>query len=367
MLAFATWSFRLEEWRWVYLVLLAGNLATTSSAWLALRRRRAVVMMQGINVLADVVVLTTFIYFTGGASSPMVSTYVILIAVLSLFSNLGVTILTAVVIFISFSTMMMLLVTGVLPPQPVPGAYEHIPSLGFAITAIGFCGVIVGVPAFCSGTTLHVLRAREAALEKRTAQLVQAATQRSQFVASMTHELRTPIHGVQGLSDVIAAGVYGAVTDKQRDACSSIKRSAQNLLSLIDDLLALSRAEAGKIEARPGTVHIPDLVERVTASVSWMVGTKNLSLDAEIAPGLPTVSSDERWLAHVLVNLVSNAVKFTPEGGRVTVRATRRDATIVLEVVDTGIGIAPEARSAIFEPFHQAERGDAKGYGGVGL
>ncbi len=79
------------------------------------------------------------------------------------------------------------------------------------------------------------------------------------------------------------------------------------------------------------------------------------------------MESDERWLAHVLVNLVSNAVKFTPEGGRVIVRAARRDAAVVLEVIDTGIGIAPEDQAAIFEPFRQGERGDARGYGGVGL
>jgi signal transduction histidine kinase len=255
----------------------------------------------------------------------------------------------------------------VLPPQPMLGAPGAVPSLGQAITSTGFCTMIVGVPAYFSAATLRALRTREAALEQRTAQLIQAATQRSQFVASMTHELRTPIHGVQGLADVIAAGVYGPVTDKQKDACASIKRSAQNLLSLIDDLLALTRAEAGKIDARPGPVDIRELVERVTASVSWMVGTKHLSLEADIAPELPSVESDERWLAHVLVNLVSNAVKFTPEGGRVTVRAARRDAAVALEVVDTGIGIAPEDRAAIFEPFRQGEHGDARGYGGVGL
>src|SRR6185436_8923331 len=121
------------------------------------------------------------------------------------------------------------------------------------------------------------------ALERRTAQLIQSATQRSQFVASMTHELRTPIHGVQGLSDVIAAGVYGPVTDKQREACASIKRSAQSLLQLVDDVLQLTRAEAGKIDARPGPVEVAQLLERVTASVSWMVGTKHLALDLEVA------------------------------------------------------------------------------------
>jgi signal transduction histidine kinase len=367
VLAVAMPAFELIPWRWVYFALVASKLATNSVAWLALVKQRAVLVAQAVNTTADVVLLTAAIYYTGGPSSPLLASYVIVISVLSLLANLGVTILMVLVVLVSFSTMMVLMAVGVLPPQPVPGSPGQVPSIGYVFTAIGLCAIVVGIPAFFSAATLRVLRAREAALETRTAQLIQAATQRSQFVASMTHELRTPIHGVQGLSDVIAAGVYGPVTDKQKDACASIKRSAQSLLSLIDDLLALTRAEAGKIDARPGTVEIPDLVERVTASVSWMVGTKNLGLDADIEPDLPTVQSDERWLAHVLVNLVSNAVKFTPEGGRVTVRASCRGAAVALDVIDTGIGIAPEERAAIFEPFCQAERGDAKGYGGVGL
>jgi signal transduction histidine kinase len=367
VLAIGLSVFELTAWRWAYFALVAAKLATNSLAWFALVKQRGVLVTQGINTMADVVIMTAGIYFTGGPSSPLLATYVIEVAVLSLLANLGVTIVMVLFILVSFSAMMFLLATGVLPPQPVPGVPGQVPSVGYAITSIGLCAIVVGVPAFFAAATLRVLRAREDALQKRTAQLIQAATQRSQFVASMTHELRTPIHGVQGLSDVIAAGVYGPVTEKQKDACASIKRSAQSLLSLIDDLLALTRAEAGKIDARPSSVHIPDLVERVTASVSWMVGTKNLALDAVIEPDLPNVQSDERWLAHVLVNLVSNAVKFTPEGGRVTVRASRRGGAVVLAVVDTGIGIAPEERAAIFEPFRQAERGDAKGYGGVGL
>jgi signal transduction histidine kinase len=366
-LAVALAGFQLTPWRWIYLALVGIKLATNTLAWLALARERGVLAAQIVNSSTDILVLTCGIYFTGGAHSPIVAAYVILVAVMSLLSNLGVTVATAGLVLLCFAAMMVLMAAGVLPPQPVPGAPGETPSYGFAITSIGFCAIIVGVPAFFAAATLRALRAREVVLEQRTAQLIQTATQRSQFVASMTHELRTPIHGVQGLADVIAAGVYGPVTDKQKDACASIKRSAQNLLSLIDDLLALTRAEAGKIDARPGPVDIPALVERVTASVSWMVGTKHLALAVDIAPRLPSVSSDERWLAHVLVNLVSNAVKFTPEGGRVTVRATPRDAAVALEVIDTGIGIAPDDRDAIFEPFRQGERGDAKGYGGVGL
>jgi len=366
-LAAALAAFELTPWRWVYFALVGIKLVTNTLAWAALASRRCVLAAQVVNSTTDILVLTCGIYFTGGAHSPLFAAYVILVAVMSLLSNLGVTVATAGLIVVCFSVLMVLMAAGVLPPQPVPGAPGQMPSAAFALTAIGFCAIIVGVPAFFSAATLRVLRAREVALEQRTAQLIQTATQRSQFVASMTHELRTPIHGVQGLADVIAAGVYGPVNDKQKDACASIKRSAQSLLSLIDDLLALTRAEAGKIDARPGDVNIPELVERVTASVSWMVGTKHLSLDVDIAAGLPTVSSDERWLAHVLVNLVSNAVKFTPEGGRVTVRATECTAGVALEVIDTGIGIAADDQAAIFEPFRQAERGDAKGYGGVGL
>jgi signal transduction histidine kinase len=367
ILAVAISVFELTEWRWAYFALVAGKLVTNSIAWLALSRQRAVLATQALNTSADVVLLTGAIYFTGGPNSPLIGSYVIAIAVLSLLSNLTVTVLVASFVLVCYSVMMALLTAGVLPPQPAPGIAGEAPTDGQALLSIGFCIIIIGVPAFFSAAMLRVLRTREAALEQRTAQLIQAATQRSQFVASMTHELRTPIHGIQGLADVIAAAVYGPVTDKQKDACASIKRSAHSLLSLIDDLLALTRAEAGKIDARPGSVDIPALVERVTASVSWMVGTKSLTLEADIAPGLPVVESDERWLAHVLVNLVSNAAKFTPAGGRVTVRAIRRDAAVVLEVEDTGIGIAAEDRSAIFEPFRQAERGDARGYGGVGL
>ena len=107
----------------------------------------------------------------------------------------------------------------------------------------------------------------------------------------------------------------------------------------------------------------------MTASVSWMIGTKSLVLDVDLEPDLPTVESDERWLGHVLINLVANAVKFTPEGGTVTVRAQRARATttVALAVADTGIGIAPAERAAIFEPFRQGDGSDEKRYGGVGL
>jgi len=367
VLAAAAAIFGLTPWKWAYVSLVSVKLLTNSLAWLALSRDRWVIGTQALNTVSDVVLLTAAMYFTGGAYSPLLPTYVIIITVLSLLSNLVVTMMMATLIVLSFATMLLLMAAGVLPPTPVPGSPGHVPSAGYTITAIIYCAIVVGVPAFFSAATLRLLRRKESDLERRTAQLIEAATQRSQFVASMTHELRTPIHGVQGLSDVIAAGVYGPVTDKQKEACASIKRSAQSLLQLVDDVLQLTRAEAGKIDARPGTVDVAELVERVTASVSWMVGTKKLNLAVDLAPDLPAVQSDGRWLAHVLVNLIANAVKFTPEGGRVTVRARAIEKAVELSVEDTGIGIPPEDHEKIFEPFRQGEHGDEKGFGGVGL
>jgi signal transduction histidine kinase len=369
VLAAAAAVFDLTPWRWAYVGLVSIKLLTNALAWWGLRADRAVMATQGLNTTADVVLLTAAIYFTGGPYSPLLATYVIVIAVLSLLSNLGVTVMMAGMIVILYAAMVIAMATGVLPPSAVPGSPGAVPSAGYAVTSIIYCAFVVGVPAWFSATTLRLLRTKERALELRTQDLIAANTQRSQFVASMTHELRTPIHGVQGLADVIAAGVYGPVTDKQKEACASIKRSAQSLLGLVDDVLNLTRAEANRIEARPSAVDILELVERVTASVTWMVGTKHIALEADVAPELPFVQSDGRWLAHVLVNLVSNAVKFTPEGGRIFVRAREADDRegVVLEVVDNGIGIRGEDRERIFEPFRQADGSDEKGYGGVGL
>jgi signal transduction histidine kinase len=368
VLALALVLFDLSPEAWTFVLLVGVKVAFNALAWLALVRDRLVMPTQTLNTMGDVVLLTIAAYLSGGGYSPLLPSYVIVIAVISMLTNLGITLLMAGFTVLCFATMLLLMVAGVLPPTAVPGAPGAAPSLGYAFTAICYCALVVGVPTYFSTATLRLLRRKEAALEKRTAQMIQAATQRSQFVASMTHELRTPIHGVQGLADVIAAGVYGPVTERQREACASIKRSAQSLLALVDDVLQLTRAEAGKIDARPSAVDIATLVERVSSSVSWVVGTKQLALVVEVEPNLPPVHSDERWLAHVLVNLLANAIKFTPEAGTVTVRARRRgEHAIELIVEDTGIGIAAEDRDAIFEPFRQGTSGDTKGYGGVGL
>lgn len=249
-------------------------------------------------------------------------------------------------------------VSAVLAFTMLPGSWAL--STAIAGTSVWFCAA-----------ALYMVRAQQRALNHCAAELQRATAQRGyrQFVASMTHELRTPIHGIQGLADLIGAAVYGAVTDKQKEACTSIKRSAQALLALVDDVLNLARIDGDGIAAHPAAIDLHELVERVTASVSWTVGTKRIQLRTEVEPGLRIVQSDPRWLAHIVVNLVSNAVKYTPEGGWVAVRVreAKGGRGIALEVADSGIGVAREDRERIFEPFLQGAPGTDKNYGGVGL
>ncbi|HEX8110875.1 MAG TPA: hypothetical protein VF516_24250, partial [Kofleriaceae bacterium] len=139
VLAAALSAFDLTGWHWVYFALVGGKLVTNSLAWLALSRRRAVLLAHVVNSSADLVALTCGIYFTGGPHSPLLATYVIIIAVLALLANLGVTVLTAGIILVLFSSMIVLMAAGVLPPQPVPGAPGAVPSPGLAVTAIAYC------------------------------------------------------------------------------------------------------------------------------------------------------------------------------------------------------------------------------------
>ncbi len=365
-LAAAGVGFDLMPWTWAFAALIGAKTATNCLAWWSLRANRAVLELSGLNTAVDVVVMTGAIYFTGGPRSPLLPIYVIEISVIALLTNLGVTLLICGEVILLFATMTILMAAGVMPDQPVPADPSGGIGVNYAIVAILFAAFVVGVPTFFTSAILRLLRVKERALELRTAELIEAGKHRSQFLAAVTHELRTPIHGVQGLADLIATGVYGPATDKQKEACASIKRSSQSLMALVDDLLALTRAEVGKLDVQRGPVDLADVVTQVAASVTWMLGTKRLALTTE-TDGAGSIDSDRRLITHVLVNLVANAAKFTPEGGRVAVRARRVGGSAVLEVEDTGIGIPDDRQDEIFQAFRQLHTGDEKGFGGVGL
>ncbi len=350
-----------------FAVMLAFKIITNTLVLIALHSRwPAALELMGVNMVADQILMTAAIYYTGGPVSPLVAIYVIEVTVVALLSNVGITLIVASGATLCYGIMCTLVATGTLPPTLPPG-------LGAVdATAVGvflaFAAFTIGVPTLLTLKILALLKQKEQSLEARTAELIEAGKQRSVFMASLTHELRTPIHGVQGLADLISTGVYGPTNDKQREAAASIKRSAQSLLHLVDDLLAMVRAEVGRLEVKLAPVELRELVEQVVASVQWMLGTKQLTLQSEIGPhGDGEVISDRRLLGQILVNLVANAAKFTPQGGRVTVRARVEGDRLILQVSDTGIGIPADKRAAIFEAFRQLDASDERTYGGVGL
>jgi len=365
LLATAAVFFDVTPYAVPFTIIVASKLTINTVCLVALHRRwRIALELMTLNITADVACMTAAIYYTGGPGSQLIAVYVIEVAVMALLSNLGTAVLTSVGIVVTYGTMCVLVWQGVLPETEMLGAGSRLTVL-HVILYVVFAAFAIGVPTVFTSRILEKLHDREVKLEARTAELIEAGKQKSVFLASVTHELRTPIHGVQGLADLIASGVYGPVSDKQRDAAASIKRSSQSLLHLIDDLLALVRADVGRLEVRRGEVELRELVEHVTGSVQWMLATKQLTLIAEVSD--ETVESDRRLLGHILVNLVANAAKFTPEGGEIQVRATTRGEHLILEVEDTGIGIPEDKLQVIFEAFRQVDGGDERTYGGVGL
>jgi signal transduction histidine kinase len=172
--------------------------------------------------------------------------------VVALLSNLGTTLLVAASILSAYGGMCVLEVTEVIPNTP-PLATGTLTGWHVAV-AMTYAAFTIGVPTLYTSLILAKLRRREAALEARTAELIDAGKQKSVFLASVTHELRTPIHGVSGLAELIGSGVYGPATDKQRAAATSIQHSAQGLLHLVDDCSPWSSAEVGKVELQPTPV-----------------------------------------------------------------------------------------------------------------
>jgi signal transduction histidine kinase len=182
----------------------------------------------------------------------------------------------------------------------------------------------------------------------------------------MSHELRTPLNAVIGFSEVLIQRMFGDLTDKQEEYLKDIFSSGQHLLSLINDILDLSKIEAGRMELAISAFDLPGAIENVLILMRERAGRRGVTLGRTVDERLGTIHADERKVKQVLLNLLSNALKFTPEGGRIDVRAGFRDGVVEIAVTDTGIGIAPEDHEAVFEEFRQV--GDAsRGVEGTGL
>jgi GAF domain-containing protein len=205
-------------------------------------------------------------------------------------------------------------------------------------------------------------------IEIKSRELESASQHKSEFLASMSHELRTPLNAIIGFSEVLLAGMFGETNEKQTEYLRDILASGQHLLSLINDILDLSKIEAGRMELELGDFELPAAIDDALLLMRERAGRRGLSLERHVDERLGEVRADQRKVKQVLLNLLSNAVKFTPEGGRIDVRAAIVGGTVEVAVTDTGIGIAPEDQEAVFEEFRQVGKSDKKAEGtGLGL
>lgn len=211
--------------------------------------------------------------------------------------------------------------------------------------------------------------ARIRALAERNAELASALRHKDEFLAAMSHELRTPLNAVLGLTDALLEGLAGDLTTMQRGWIADINASGTHLLGLINELLDLARIEAGRFEPQWQQVAPGDLSEGAVRLVMGSAIAKGVALASAVVPDLPAIVTDPRAARQVLVNLLGNAVKFTPpgKGVRVVVRAGDAPGTAIFEIVDEGIGIPPERLGEIFEPFVQLNGGRDRHGPGTGL
>ena len=190
-------------------------------------------------------------------------------------------------------------------------------------------------------------------VEHKSLELAAASQAKSEFLANMSHELRTPLNAIIGFSEVLVDRMFGDLSDKQDEYLRDIHASGQHLLSLINDILDLSKIEAGRMELEPADFDLSTVIDNALILVRERAGRRGITLGHAIDDRIGVIRGDERKVKQVLLNLLSNAIKFTPEGGRVDVHATARRKRVEVSVIDTGIGIAPEDQEAVFEEFRQ--------------
>jgi len=205
-------------------------------------------------------------------------------------------------------------------------------------------------------------------LEGANRELSAASQHKSEFLANMSHELRTPLNAIIGFSEVLTDRMFGELNEKQEEYLKDIYASGTHLLSLINDILDLSKIEAGRMELELTEFDLPTAIENALMLVRERAGRRSIALHTNIDNRLALIQADERKVRQVVLNLLSNAIKFTPEGGRIEVGAVPKDGFVEVSVTDTGIGIAPEDQEAVFEEFRQVGTAEKKAEGtGLGL
>jgi signal transduction histidine kinase len=204
-------------------------------------------------------------------------------------------------------------------------------------------------------------------IEDKSRQLETANRHKSEFLANMSHELRTPLNAIIGFSEVLLERLFGEINAKQDDYLKDIHSSGKHLLQLINDILDLSKVEAGRMELEPSAFDLPTAIANAMTLIRERAQKHGIALSQDVDADLGEITADERKFKQILLNLLSNAVKFTPDGGSIEVKARRDGEDVAVAVHDTGIGIAPEDQETVFEEFRQVGRNYTNKQEGTGL
>jgi signal transduction histidine kinase len=227
--------------------------------------------------------------------------------------------------------------------------------------------VLQGV--FAAARDVTELKRYERTLQQKNLELEEASRMKSEFLANMSHELRTPLNAIIGFSEVMRDELFGPVENRRyKDYLRDIHESGSHLLCLINDILDVAKAEAGKIELIEEALDIGRIVESCTRLVQERAHQAKIRLAVDVPPDLPLLWADQRKIRQIILNILSNSVKFTPEGGRITIAATAPvDSGMILAVSDTGIGIAAQDIAKALSPFGQVDSSLSRKHDGTGL
>jgi signal transduction histidine kinase len=190
-------------------------------------------------------------------------------------------------------------------------------------------------------------------IEDKSRQIEAANRHKSEFLANMSHELRTPLNAIIGFSEVLGERLFGELNEKQAEYTDDILSSGRHLLSLINEILDLSKVEAGRMELEMAAFDLPLAIDNARTFVRERATKHGITLEVSVDERLGDYVGDERKIKQILLNLLSNAVKFTPEGGRIGIDARQSNGAVEISVTDTGIGISSEDQATIFEEFRQ--------------
>lgn len=332
-----------------------------------------------INCL-EILGYTAIIYILGGMEGAYLTPiYAALIIYVGVVAPRKLAFIIASFCAICFSLIVLFEYFGILPSfatfnrSPLPFA-NQITQL-FAINAILF------VVAFISSYTSQLLRQNKQKLREQNIALDQANQSKSEFLANMSHELRTPLNHIIGFTELVLDKNFGELNETQEEYLNDVHNSSGHLLSLINDILDLSKVEAGKLEYRPTEVHIRKILTNSLIMIKEKAMKSNIKISTEL-DGVPeSIHADERKLKQILYNLLSNAVKFTPNGGSIDLVAKREPDSdirvqneriysndyIQISIKDSGIGLKKEDIAKIFQPFEQVENSSSRRFQGTGL